>query len=71
MYHLFVKNIKGDGRGLKKEGAYSLSSPEKEGGLFEGADIWEGELSKGFTVDSSIVGTFTTIIRVAESRVGL
>ena len=39
VYHLFVKNIKGDGRGLKKEGAYSLSSPEKEGGLFEGADI--------------------------------
>ena len=35
MYHLFVKNIKGDGRGLKKEGAYSLSSPEKEGGLVE------------------------------------
>ena len=39
MYHVFVKNIKGEGRGLKKEGVYSLSSPEKEGGLFEGADI--------------------------------
>ena len=36
VYHSLVKNIKGEGRGLKKEGAYSLSSPEKEGGLLEG-----------------------------------
>ena len=27
-----MENIKGEGRGLKKEGAYSLSSPEKGGG---------------------------------------
>ena len=34
-----MKNIKGEGRGLKKEGAYSLSSPEKAGG---GAYLREG-----------------------------
>ena len=68
-----MENIKGEGRGLKKEGAYSLSSPEKGGGgrLLEGGGYLRGELKRGFTVDSSIVGTVTTIIRVAQSRVGL
>ena len=68
-----MENIKGEGRGLKKEGAYSLSSPEKGGGgrLLEGGAYLRGELNRGFTVDSSIVGTVTTIIRVAQSRVGL
>ena len=39
-----MKNIKGEGRGLKKEGAYSLSSTEKEGGggLFEGGGYLRG-----------------------------
>ena len=64
-----MENIKGEGRGLKKEGAYSLSSPEKGGG--GGGGYLRGELKRGFTVDSSIVGTVTTIIRVAQSRVGL
>ena len=69
-----MENIKGEGRGLKKEGAYSLSSPEKGGGgggLWGGGGYLRGELNRGFTVDSSIVGTVTTIIRVAQSRVGL
>ena len=67
-----MKNIKGEGRGLKKEGAYSLSSPDKGvGGLLEGWGYLKGELNRGFTVDSSIVGTVITIIRVAQSRVGL
>ena len=80
-----MENIKGEGRGLKKEGAYSLSSPEKGGGgggllggggggggaLIRGRGYLRGELNRGFTVDSSIVGTVTTIIRVAQSRVGL
>ena len=34
-----MENIKGEGRGLKKEGAYSLSSPEKGGGGGGGALI--------------------------------
>ena len=64
-----MENIKGEGRGLKKEGAYPLSSPEKGGGrLLEGGGYLRGELHRGFTVDSSIVGTVTTIIRVAQSR---
>ena len=70
VYHLLVKNIKGEGRVLKKEGTYSLSSPEKGGGggrLLEGGGYLRGELNRGFTVDSSIVGTVTTIIRVAQS----
>ena len=36
-----MKNIKGEGRGLKKEGAYSLSSPEKEGELIRGRGLFE------------------------------
>ena len=37
-----MKNIKGKGRGLKKEGAYSLSSPEKGGGgLIVGRGLFE------------------------------
>ena len=41
------------------------------GCLLEGGGYLRGELNRGFTVDSSIVGTVTTIIRVAQSRVGL
>ena len=39
-----MENIKGEGRGLKKEGAYSLSSPEKGGGggaLIRGRGLFE------------------------------
>ena len=37
-----MENIKGEGKGLKKEGAYSLSSPEKGGGaLIRGRGLFE------------------------------
>ena len=50
-----MENIKGGGGGR----------------LLEGGGYLRGELNRGFTVDSSVVGTVTTIIRVAQSRVGL
>lgn len=45
--------------------------PLKRGGLIRGRIYFRAELNRGFTVDSSMVETVTTIIRVAQSRVTL
>ena len=42
-----MENIKGEGKGLKKEGAYSLSSPEKGGGGGGGGVFGGGVLIRG------------------------